>query len=510
MGFQDSQDSSVLNMALHLACHNDRATILNVLKDFREPPARDAAPDHLWVWAELSYRRGQFPRSRAAFERWRGQPEHQEAGVLMRFLAAQRCSYIALRMGAGFEAEKELHRAEALWDQLGARQGEFEASIEAMHAHLLELEGSSEVARTRFVRAHMIAREREQFRRAATIASDIGRLLVDLDRHADALEWQDRAKGYMNGTNRDEYIDRIIDVRIAKLEKMMGRIKAARVQLEKVLARCSDGVTPETHVNALIALHDIFVLERKSKDAEALLLEATDIASQSGLLPHVVTAKRNLARLLVTRSLPVAQEQYVDALTVALRLAPTPRLMLRHLAEDVIENRLLYRSGRYTNAETYMEKLKTTLADFVNVQRPRQLGQDSRQRDRSAQGTALAAVLQEIVDPELGASRLIGCTIRSRSSGMEIEGTQGAPIRVPPQRAAILEVMMRSVDKAMSAAEIARASKSSHSYVQTTLSWFRKHGSRRALDTKKDGRHGPARYRLVTAPQEPPTRDAPR
>src|SRR5262249_34912329 len=147
-----------------------------------------------------------------------------------------------------------------------------EPDLEAMAAHLLELDGSSELARARFMRAYSIAINRQQLRRAATIASDIGAHLVDLNRHADALEWQDRAREYMSGPFRDEYIERTIFVRLAKLEKLIGRTDEAIKLLEKVQQRCEDGFTPDAYINALMTIHDVEHSRGRDREAERLLV----------------------------------------------------------------------------------------------------------------------------------------------------------------------------------------------------------------------------------------------
>jgi len=501
-------DSRSLQAALRLTRHNDRATILEVLKDFPAPPSSGALSDHLWVWAELNYRRGWFPRARIEFARWRTQSEGESPPAWMSFLCALRCAYSALRMGEGKNAGVELGRAEEL--RLHVKNfADFEPDIEAMHAHLLELGGSSELARARFVRAHSIAREHDLVRRAATIASDIGRLLVDLDRHADALEWQDRALGYMKGPYRDEFIERTIRVRLAKLEKMMGRVAVALEQLEDIRERCADGVTPKAHVNALVTLHDIRLLQENPTAAEALLVEGIAIAKDRGLRPNLVTLHRSLSRLLILQpeTKQRAQEHYLIALRLAFELDPRPGLMLRHLAEDILEFRDLFRSSKSRQYPAYRQDLAQALKDFSQVQRPRQLGQHQRRRVRGNRAKDLAAILGDMIDKQEGVERLNGCQIRRLETGFHLD-VAGISVPIQLSRARILKKML-SAKRGMTAREIADECRSTVYQVQGTFSWMRRNGAAGAVRTTRKGRHGQMFYRLVRA-DEPAKDRAPR
>lgn len=232
------------------------------------------------------------------------------------------------------------------------------------------------------------------------------------------------------------------------------------------------------------------------------MAEGVQIATERDLRPNLVTLERSRARLWVLQ--PGKQHQalghYQKALSVALGLRPTPRLVLRHLAEDIMEYRPLFQSNK-CKYSAYQKDLANAVKEFAHVQRPRQTGQRRRRQDRRRRAKDLEHLLGLMLDTRVGATPLQGCTLRQQESGLYLDSPAGS-VQIQLKRAAIVDRLLRAGAKPISAAELAYECKSSPAYVQHTMTWLRKNGADGALEVEpRTGQHGHAFYRLIRAPE---------
>lgn len=325
----------------------------------------------------------------------------------MRVLARLRCGYAAFRVGDSKCASEELPRANAILDnEEGVARYRTDAA--ALHAHLLELDGGIELARAGFRIAHELALEDNRPGRAATTASDVGRLLAERGQLADALEWQYRALGILKKTP-DEFINRTVQIRLARIEIALRMDDRARKRLKTVQEQCRDCLTPDALIAVNIALTELGCIvgprEAAFDSGLALLEAARDCAERSGLKPLQVRVEREFAQLYaLTKVGPdrrrYASPHYVQAIRMALELTTTPGLKLQHFAETLLRFRHLVLPARYGQETYVIDRVADALQEFRSSMRAGVSGYHHRRETRERKRDALRHALSAIAAPD--------------------------------------------------------------------------------------------------------------
>ena len=405
MSPEPTKQPDLIKLATQVVRLHDRVAILQSLSELHAPEA-GASFVHRWLWAECHYRSARFPEAFSEFRSlstqvWPDLAVTPSPGLPVWLLARAdlRCAYIGFRLGDGEAAEQHLKRCRRL-GETNVGLDELEPDCESVASHLAELEGSIELSRARFLRAHHMSKSRGHMARAATTASDIGRLLADLGRLAEGYEWQQLALDLM-GRHSDEVSRRMVIVRIAKLEMAMRCHAEAEARLDDLMAASKDGLVPEAEIRASIALAELAAISDEStegfKAALSHLAHAQTIAERSGMKPLGIRVQRELARMHVTSPSPKARaeapEIFERAVRTAMALKPPPGLLLQQLAEDIRHHPGLVPADR-PNRAGYLERLHECYREFRASLRPRLYGYSFRRKRRLIKARELGDLLE--------------------------------------------------------------------------------------------------------------------
>lgn len=502
MATSSTISKDALHNALECARFDRRADILKALHDLPDPGEAHGDPDHRWLWAELQYRRGRYAQTLVEFERLSAHSQSVALAPWMRFMAHLRCAYASFRLGDSERSGRELQKADALLAAHRELQ-HFEADSEALHAHLLEVEGSCELARARFLSAHRLARAGKRPGRSATTASDIGRLHADLGRIADALEWQHRALDHLKD-KPDDYIQRMIRLRIARLDIAMRRLDVADRSLGEIRVACADDLTPEALIGSLVALTELQMVRGRGtasfKTGSALLDEAASVAARFELRPAQARILRDRTRLHLTldhekHRLTAARRCLTEAIRIALTLTPTPGLKLQHLAEDMVGFPALIPPER---SQSYGAHVQATLKRYRSSLRPRTHGIRPHRDQRQRRYFELLDVVQEYLLPpaspvralvELGDHRF-----QINLDSLHVTRNGRLVKRYPYYMAKVLR-RLAAAPGPLSTSELARAAATTELCVRQVYSMIRKYEPHLLIKSREK----PPRYVLERA-----------
>lgn len=389
--------------ALRCARYDHRHEIVEVLGSLPSPDG-GAALEHKWLWAERLYRLSDYVGARREFGQFNAETESRLMPRWMVAIARLRCAYAAFRLGASDAAQSDLRAANRLLAE-DVKLRFLRPDAAAMGAHLLELEGGIELARACFVSAHQLALEEDRPGRAATTASDVGRLHADRGQLAEALQWQHAALAILK-TSPDEFIDRVVQTRLARIEIAMRQEDRARERLHHARERCNDQLTPEVTISILTALTDLACAtedpSRALQSGVAFLDEARSIAERHALSPLKARVARESAYLHAqvgpSRSRrDNASSHFCEAVRLALELSPTPGLKLQHLAEDLLRYRSVVLPQRYGNGTPYLLRVEAAARAFKIAQRAGVRDYRHRRDKRTSARLELLEVIREVI-----------------------------------------------------------------------------------------------------------------
>lgn len=322
-------------------------------------------PVRFWLEAERRYYCSEFRAASRMFEYWHAR--HAPAALpWMRLLALIRLSYIARYFGRSTLAREFGELALHERDETGSLKF-YESDLESMHAHLVELAGSAEIARVCFLMAYRLARRRGRWIRAASAASEIGRLLSDLGRFADAITWQSRAIQLLRRRSNTD-VRRTVELRMAKLYRTARRTAAAGQILKRLWAETSaDSSTGLVRFSTAVALHEQELMiprgesgeqaRKRLQRAREWLEQADEIATRLRLPWNRIYVQRDRTRLAAIEYFDAhalglrdsslkplierARSEFRKCLDMLARLEERPKRMLLHLADDIVHDRFL-------------------------------------------------------------------------------------------------------------------------------------------------------------------------
>lgn len=404
---------TTISKALSAARRGDWDAVMHLASSLPVDEPVGASADELWVRAEAAYQRGEYTdamRLFTAFERHGGAkraPAWQQYGSAHRrcFMLHQQGRYV--EMGKALEELQRLLRDYPVLVKHGA-------DVEALMAHKFEMEGDYERARARMLEAHRRATEAENWRRAATTASDVGRITAILPRPDPdgALEWQARARELALRINAPRLV-RTFDERRAGVLKTLGRYEEAGPIYEAVIAGCLKEPMPATLEAAYMGRADLRVAKGDMTGAEADFRAALAIAEKVGMKRMMIYPLKDLARLHLERGgngdPEKAREYFARAMALIVSLEPPQPILYRQLAEDVL------RDPRYLSKPLRTaprEKLERTLRRMVELTGPHPYQHAFRVKDFERVVADLVLQLRNLQEPEI---RLGNCLVRPQS-----------------------------------------------------------------------------------------------
>ena len=439
--------------AIRHARHGTREGFLNAMAELDTPPRDTSFDEHGWLEAERDYRNADYRESLRGFEAWLGQTGRSRL-PWMTYLAHQRSSYAAWRLGRISPARTHLGLAEDLLQAQLPKHPDmrlFRADLEAMHGHLLEVEGSLELVAARFMQAHQMALACGHTSRAATTASDIGRVKALLGRLTMALEWQRRAREHL-AHRSDLFILRSIRLRVAKVQRAMrhdpAEVRRKLMALREECKRDRKGahehcLTPDVLIGVEVALHELELIRQPGVqesptpaaigEARKLLLSARHTAANRGMELAMLDLDRDESRLDrlagdTPSDLADARNHFCSALRRALDTIPTaggtqpldlqaiPRLTLLSLADDIEHHHDLI-TLKHLPAD-YLDKLAILKKDLEKLFRPRLHGQEERIQQRDVAAHKLVDHLLAAVETPY---ELITTTVYVRDAHVRLE-----------------------------------------------------------------------------------------
>jgi tetratricopeptide (TPR) repeat protein len=441
----------------------------------------DAPIDELWLAGELAYRHGDFGEAQRIFRAFDRHPDASRERPELRYLSLHHQCFTALQLGQTKECERLIERAEGL---IAAEPSiaALHPDIDAMRAHLAELEGDFATASALFKLVFDHATAGRYWIRAFTAASDLARIAMIVGEPGKGLEWIARMREIPDCPSR-----RAADamrVREAMLYAMLGdRTHAMGIFTDVVDAV---GVEPDARIDAIARRAD---LRRQSGDlegAELDLRQAILVARQSNLKRHEAYAHKDLASLYadLSRSEEAAHE-FQDAARCVLALDPPPLLLLRQLLADLLAWPML--SGRHLRSE----RIRRVAEALEASERPSAY-------QRAARAAKKARALQDAVDILRQASSepivLRGCEINIASGIIRLDGGRQASRSLRPAERELLLTLAKH-GKPMRLRDLRRDGDRTPAALEKTMSRLRHLLPPGAITVQRKGRQ-PASYRL--------------
>jgi tetratricopeptide (TPR) repeat protein len=384
---------ATITKALAAAHRGDSDAVMRLASTLSagEPPG--ASDDELWVRAEGAYQRGEYTDALRLFGAFERHSAARRAPAWQIYTSYHHRAFMLhqqARFAEGGQALEELQRLIQKSPKLASRG----ADVEALFAHRYELEGDFERARARMVEAHRRAIETEQWRRAATTASDVGRLSA-------VLEWQRRARELALPLNAPRLV-RTIDERRAGVLKTLGKLNEAAAIYEAVIAGCLEEPMPGTLHAAYMGRADLRFARGDLRGAEEDFRAALAIAEQMSMKRMMVYPLKDLARLHLERGhegdLEKAREFFGRAMALIVSLDPPQAILYRQLAEDLLrEPRYLSKRMLYSTRE----KLEKALHRVVELTGPHPYQQAFRLKDFQRAVADLVLQLRNLQEPEI-------------------------------------------------------------------------------------------------------------
>lgn len=405
--------NATITNALRAAKRGDSDAVLRLAGTLPVEEPADASADELWVRAEAAYQRGEYTDAMRLFTAFDRHSSGSSAPLWQQYGSAHRRCFMLHQQGRYVEMGRALEELQRLLRDHAvlAAQG---ADVEALVAHRFELEGDFERARARMLEAHRRALEAENWRRAATTASDVGRLTAILPRPDPdgALEWQGRARELAIRIKAPRLV-RTFDERRAGILKTLGRYDEAAAIYEEVIAGCLKDPMPATLEAAYMGRADLRVTRGDLTGADADFREALAIAEKVGMKRMSIYPLKDLARLHLERGaqgdLDRAHEYFARAMALIVSLEPPQPILYRQLAEDVLrEPRYLSKPLRTAPRE----RLEKTLRRVVELTGPHPYQHAFRVKDFERVVAELVQQLRNIQEPEI---RLASYVVRPQS-----------------------------------------------------------------------------------------------
>ncbi len=379
----------------------DRETFLERRSRLEEGDLADRGSDAIWIDAELAYYQGHYAECFERYSAWEANDGHARPSW-MRLIAAVRRANAARHLGRVSVAREFRDAAIRMLGQDETLEY-YESDVEAAHAHIVEIDGSSELARGCFLVAYRLARRHGRWARAASTASDLGRLHAELGRIAEAIEWQWRAKALLR-RGRNEYTKRTVLVRLAKLDRAVRRTSAARRRLRGLWNRMiGDESTIGARIATALAYHELVLVHysrpqesatrrtRRYRLARAWLARAESLAHAFGYAWERIYLQRDRTRLALTEYheaddakesarvvrnlLAIARGEFRKTVEMLTELDEQPKRMLLNVAEDVIHSPELLPLVDGERAEEFARSAGRAHRQLRKLMRPRVHGQ---------------------------------------------------------------------------------------------------------------------------------------
>jgi tetratricopeptide (TPR) repeat protein len=415
---------ATITQALAAAHRGDSDAVMRLAATLPADEPAGASADELWVRAEAAYQRGEYTQAMRLFVTFERHSGAKRAPAWQRYASCHRRAFMLHQEARYPEASKALEEIQRLIQSTPAL-ADRAADVEALISHRYELEGDYERARARMLEAHRRAVETEQWRRAATTASDIGRLSAVLEHPDEALDWQRRARELAVQVKAPRLV-RTIDERRAGVLKILGKLDEAAALYEAVIAGCLEEPMPATLHAAYMGRADLRFARGDLSGAEEDFRAALAIAEQMPMRRMKIYPLKDLARLHLERGadgdLEKAREYFGRAMALIVSLDPPQAILYRQLAEDLL------REPRYLSkrmAYPVRERLEKALQRVVELTGPHPYQQAFRLKDFQRALADLVLQLRNLQEPEI---RLATCVVKPQS-GIVCDLSTGETVR---------------------------------------------------------------------------------
>jgi len=442
-----SSRQQAVDTALQLAREGNRRDLLEFLRSFDVKEAT-ASSDELWLLGKRAYLANDYADAVRLFASFDSHFGSRAAPAWQRYMSFHDRAFAYLKLGQYTTVEAIMKKARALITG-SAGLAAYAPDLDAMEAHRAELLGDFETALARFQRAHQEARRLANHKRAATTASDAGRVLGILGRPAEALPWFDRARDDL-AKDPDSVIEITLDLRLGMLHVMLEESENALKAFTRVIH--SQGST-STVADALARRADLFRFQKRYVPAEADLQQALHLCRTTGLRHTEVYLHKDLAALYSERDgrgdRAAAEHEFGAALELALAFEPPQPLVLRQLAEDLLARETL--SGRARLAEDLRKDLAKYATQLKELSHPSVYQRATRQREWEHARQQLEESLRRLRNPPI---RLATCVV-SPFSGRVTDLNGNELGRLSSALLPTLEVLLNAPEGGISVAEIA-------------------------------------------------------
>lgn len=383
--------------ALEAARLGDEDSCTQALEGVQLRDGPEASLDEVWLLAELAHLDAHRTDAIRRFEEFERRAARSPVPAWQRFGSAHR------RMIAFYGNGEYQHSMQLLVDaeRIIAENPELrfrQANIDAMYGHFLELKGDLEAAKARFVVGFQIATEFGHWSRAASIASDVARIAVDQQDYLEALKWFEEARK-ADDHEPSRRVRQVIDVRLAKLYRLMGRMSEAHNAFDLA----TRDPIPDRDVNALLERAELVAEQGHYEAGELDLKHAIELCEERGVGTVAMAAYRSLAKLYLARAAKgddgSAAQAFARHADLALSTKPVQLGLLVELAKDVLAEPGLI--GRSALPEPLATPLRAAHAECLAHLEPAHYGRALRAARASAALHHLEAELKFLKAPAI-------------------------------------------------------------------------------------------------------------
>lgn len=453
-------------LALEAARRGDEDAVLAALKNVSLRDGPEATSDELWLRAELTHLEGRGLEVVPRFEAFERRTARSKAPAWQRYGSAHRRMIALYFQGELDRAKQVLVQAERIiadHPDLRFRQ----PNIDAMHGHFLELEGDSDAAKARFLVAYDLAADLRNWSRAATIAADIARIAADQRQDAEALAWLRQARE-ANDREPSRRVQQVIDVRFARVYRVMQRYAEAREIYDRVL---KDPI-PDREESALVERAELHAEEGSFTEAEADWKRAIELCESRGTRLVALGAYRYLAHMYLARGDTGDETRTAEAFgryaKIVLSFHPAQPRLVMELAEDVLTEPRLIRRSRLPGELS--SSLRAALEELRANLKPTPYRRALRRVRTRAALDRVQAELLFLEDPEI---RLASWTILTATRRMLPRSKSGSEQRVTPTELVALDLLLRAPAAGWTMTEIADRMNKSYDAASKTISRLR-------------------------------------
>lgn len=323
--------------AVEMVRRGDRAGVLQFVKERHLATGADVTLHELWLSGQAAYFCADYARAVGILDRLLTNPRAAALAPWMHVVALHRLAFAALQIGDLARATRATEDAGALVAAHATDLAPYASDVAALRAHLLELRGDFDAAFFAMERAHELSVCAGNAVRAATTASDLGRLAGILSKLTIGLTWLEKAATLAAALD-DLRVSRTIELRKAMLLSQGGMPRQAEEILRALVESSASGGL-EVVVDAHGRLGDILRVQGRNREAIEFLARAVRLSADNGLRRHEAYLRRDLAACLL--SSPASDRtdvvrEFDCAISRALEINPPQSLLLAQLGQDVL------------------------------------------------------------------------------------------------------------------------------------------------------------------------------